>query len=123
MSMIYHSLDLFRGAATHGRVDMRTSLTRDVSIATDPVSLLGLYLPHTWPDVSLLWRDVRELERFFAHIEEIAELLVQLRVHYQVRYPPPSSLDLHHVESILRNRERRQSFHGIRREPERPDFA
>lgn len=108
---IFHSLDLFRGGATIGAVDMRSALTVDYPLAIDEETNLSLYPHHYWPDVVLLWRQMNQLAHFLDHIEHYCEELIRLRAHCLESYPSPSRGDLHGIEEILRARERRQSFY------------
>lgn len=108
---IYHSLDLFDGAATIGAVDMRAAMTVDTALQVEQTMGWSTFGHHFWPDVTLIWRQIEHLRLFLHHVGYYRDDLIFARARSLADRPSPSPLDLQAVEFILQERQFRQSFY------------
>lgn len=73
MSSEYESVDIVRGkrapTLTRGRVYMGAALTLGVTV--NPKNGLPLFRPHTWPDVSILYREGLLSTEALARVEAV----------------------------------------------------
>lgn len=115
-STIYHSLDLFDGAATIGAIQMNSALTFDTALSVDQVNGLATYPRHFWADVTLMWRQIEHLALFLDHLEYYCDGILLERARHLADRPSPSKRDLQiqGVELILKERQFRQSFYSPR---------